>query len=390
MDTVTTDKQARSLAPLADKDRMVRVAPSMYLRVKPSGARAYVQRLQHGGKDRWRVVGHPDSMTLAEATALAHSRRAGGPAPSDSTLTCAAAVRLFMRQYIEREWKETRNADVYARWIEAELASTPLRLLSREKLVRVVQDYSTRKTAKAGRTGGRVAQNRLLSFAKLWLGWCVECGYLQSNPGDALTPRIAGGKEESRDRVLDLAEMQRMWALDCVHAPLLRVLLLTGCRIREAQLARCGDLHVDPDAPENGPLSLTIPAAHSKNGKLHRVPLSTAALVHMNLKGKPADPLFPGSSGSAYAVQSWLKRWHEREGTTQWTPHDLRRTFATQLGELGVPLETIQRCLNHTLDGPIARYARSDRYNERRAAHEKMAKWVNQNVAARVEFAPLP
>lgn len=386
MDTVTTDKQARTLAPLANKDRMVRIAPAMYLRVKPSGARAYVQRLQHGGKDRWRVVGHPDSMTLAEATALAHSRRAGGPAPSDSTLTCAGAVQLFMRQYIEREWKQTRNAKVYANWIEAELASTPLRLLSRDKVVRIVQDYSLRKTAKAGRTGGRVSQNRLLSFAKLWLGWCVECGYLDRNPADALTPRVAGGKEQTRERVLSLDEMKRLWSLDGAHAPLLRALLLTGCRIRELQLARCGDLHVDPEAPEDGPLSLTIPAEHSKNGKLHRVPLSTTALVQMNLKGKPQDPLFPDSSTSASAVQSWLKRWHEREGATPWTPHDLRRTFATQLGELGVPLETIQRCLNHTLDGPIARYARSDRYKERRAAHEQFAAWVNQNIAAPADF----
>ena len=49
-------------------------------------------------------------MLIAEAIALAHSRRAGGAAPSDSTLTCAQAVRLFVRQYIEREWKQTKNA----------------------------------------------------------------------------------------------------------------------------------------------------------------------------------------------------------------------------------------------------------------------------------------
>lgn len=389
MDTVTTDKEARTLAPLPNKDRMVRIAPAMYLRVKPSGARAYVQRLQHGGKDRWRVVGHPDSMKLAEAIALAHSRRASrGPAPSDTTLTCAAAVQLFMRQYIEREWKQTRNAKVYADWIEAELASTPLRLLSRDKVVRIVQDYSLRKTARAGRTGGRVSQNRLLAFAKLWLGWCVECGYIDHNPADALTPRVAGGKEQSRERVLGLNELKNLWALEGSHSPLLRALLLTGCRIRELQLARCGDLHVDPDAPEDGPLSLTIPAKHSKNGKEHRVPLTTPALMQMNLKGKPQDPLFPDSSTSASAVQAWLKRWHTREGTEPWTPHDLRRTFATLLAgdDLQVPIETIQRCLNHTLDGPIGRYVRSDHYALRREAHEKLAAWVNQNVAAPVEF----
>ncbi len=392
MDTVTTDKQARTLAPLANKDRMVRIAPAMYLRVKPSGARAYVQRLQHGGKDRWRVVGHPDSMKLAEAIALAHSRRAGnGPATSDTTLTCANAVQLFMRQYIERTWKQTRNAKVYADWIEAELASTPLRLLSRDKVVRIVQDYSLRKTARSGSTGGRVSQNRLLAFAKLWLGWCVECGYIERNPAEDLTPRVAGGKEQSRERVLALEEIRRLWHLDAPHAPLFRALLLTGCRIRELQLARCGDLHVDPDAPQNGPLSLTIPKEHSKNGKLHRVPLSTLALLQMNMNGKPGEPLFPGSNTSATAVQAWLKRWHAREGTEPWTPHDLRRTFATLLAsdELRVSVATIQRCLNHTLDGPISRYVRSDHYALRREAHEKISQWIAENVVAPLEFDAL-
>src|SRR5690606_15878420 len=163
---------------------------------------------------------------------------------------------------------------------------------------------------------------------------------------------IAGGKETSRERVLSVEELRAMWALDCPHAPLLRALLLTGCRIRELQLATVGDLYVDPEDVQGGPKSLTIPAARSKNGKAHRVPLPTQAVTQMRLGGKPGDALFPGSSGSAYAVQSWLKRWHEREGTTPWTPHDLRRTFATTLGELGTPIETIQRCLNHTLDGP--------------------------------------
>lgn len=384
-----TDKQVLAVPPKPKGDVMVNLGPGVYLRVKPSGARSYVQRLQHGGKDRWRVVGHPGSMSLAEARALAHARKAGGSAEPDSALTCAAAVQLFFRSYIEREWKQTKNAKVYADWLESELASLPLRLLGRERIVRVVQDYATRKTAKAGRTGGRVAQNRLLAFAKLWLRWCVECGYIGTSPAAAVSTLVAGGKEKTRERVLSLDEMRAMWALDCPHAPLLRALLLTGCRIGELQRARVGDLQPDqeseqPDAP---PLSLLIPAEHSKNKKPHRVPLTTAALVQMDLNGKPADPLFRGSSGSAFAVQSWVKRWHEREGTEPWTPHDLRRTFATLLVGLGVRNDTISRCMNHTMQGPTAIYARHDAFDERRKAHEDLARSLKKEFAASAEFA---
>jgi integrase len=213
----------------------------------------------------------------------------------------------------------------------------------------------------------------------------VECGYLSHNPTEGVTTRVAGGKETSRERVLSLDEVRAMWRIEAAHASLLRVLLLTGCRIAELQRARVRDLQLDREYPENPPLSLVIPADHSKNGRAHRVPLTGLALANINTTGKPDDPLFPGSS-SPYVVQCWLKRLHQRAGVVhRWTPHDLRRTFATQLQVLGVPIETIQRCLNHTLDGDIATYARHDSYPERRAALAKLAAWVGQTV----EFDPL-
>ncbi|MBH4487170.1 integrase, partial [Pseudomonas aeruginosa] len=39
----------------------------------------------------------------------------------------------------------------------------------------------------------------------------------------------------------------------------------------------------------------------------------------------------------------------------EWTPHDLRRTGATMMQELGVTLEIIDRCQNHLLGGSKVR-----------------------------------
>ncbi|MBM9960887.1 integrase, partial [Pseudomonas aeruginosa] len=39
----------------------------------------------------------------------------------------------------------------------------------------------------------------------------------------------------------------------------------------------------------------------------------------------------------------------------EWTPHDLRRTGATMMQELGVTLEIIYRCQNHLLGGSKVR-----------------------------------
>ena len=56
--------------------------------------------------------------------------------------------------------------------------------------------------------------------------------------------------------------------------------------------------------------------------------------------------------------------------TGAWTPHDLRRTGATMMQGLGVPLDTIDRCQNHVLKGSKVRrhYLHHDYAAEKRSA----------------------
>jgi integrase len=53
-----------------------------------------------------------------------------------------------------------------------------------------------------------------------------------------------------------------------------------------------------------------------------------------------------------------------------WTPHDLRRTGATMMQALGIPLDTIDRCQNHVLKGSKVRrhYLHHDYADEKREA----------------------
>ncbi len=46
----------------------------------------------------------------------------------------------------------------------------------------------------------------------------------------------------------------------------------------------------------------------------------------------------------------------------QWRPHDLRRTGATLMAELGVLPEVIERCLNHTEQSKIKRIYQRAQY----------------------------
>ncbi|MFN3791608.1 tyrosine-type recombinase/integrase [Massilia sp.] len=61
-----------------------------------------------------------------------------------------------------------------------------------------------------------------------------------------------------------------------------------------------------------------------------------------------------------------------------WTPHDLRRTGATIMQKLGIPLETIDRCQNHVLPGSKVRrhYLHHDYADEKRSAWQQLGQYV--------------
>ena len=73
------------------------------------------------------------------------------------------------------------------------------------------------------------------------------------------------------------------------------------------------------------------------------------------------------------------------------TPHDLRRTCRTWLGKLGAQPHIAERCLNHRLGKLVATYDQHDYLDERRAALEKWAAFVERLVAperSNVAFLP--
>ena len=66
--------------------------------------------------------------------------------------------------------------------------------------------------------------------------------------------------------------------------------------------------------------------------------------------------------------------------TGDWTPHDLRRTGATMMQALGVPLDTIDRCQNHVLSGSKVRrhYMHHDYAAEKREAWSTLGARIEQ------------
>lgn len=101
-----------------------------------------------------------------------------------------------------------------------------------------------------------------------------------------------------------------------------------------------------------------IPAARSKNGHAHDVPL-TAMAIEIIAEAGQGDYFFPNAEGAgplpAHAVAKTITRAqkpdkdrpHGRFGIADWTAHDLRRTVVTGMAKLGVAPIVLGHVINH-------------------------------------------
>jgi integrase len=150
----------------------------------------------------------------------------------------------------------------------------------------------------------------------------------------------------SRDRVLTDLEIAAIWRAcgDDDYGRIVRLLILTGQRRDEVGgMARS---EIDLLARK-----WTIPGERTKNGRTHEVPLSNEAIAILEAGIAAAgerELLFGERPTTPFSGWSKAKaRLDRRVEAAPWTLHDLRRTTATRMAELGVLPHIIEAALNH-------------------------------------------
>ena len=164
-------------------------------------------------------------------------------------------------------------------------------------------------------------RSHLIVVTKILFRYAQRLGFVDRNPMEgfkATTPT-------PRERVLSPAELRAVWHAcpDDAFGTSVKLMVLTGQRKGEIQhITVAGDL-------------ATIPSAHTKNKRTHVFPVGEMA---KELLGKPRD--FNGWGKSKARLDNQC-------GVNGWTLHDLRRTYATNLAELGTAPHIIEAILNH-------------------------------------------
>lgn len=275
----------------------------------------------------------------------------------------------------EKAWKRPKQMEGYIRRLTVDDPHLVAMNIHSVELMIVRQSLK-----KYARNHGNVAANRLMEILKQVFKHAVQVGYLKYSPIVDLTRKVVGGVEKIRERVLTDNEIRLVCSADR-HAELLRFLLLTGQRIRESQLARWEHIRGD---------RLFIPAANNKSGRDHWVALSQQAQGLLDSVPHGRNKIFGVTSETA--VQAYLKRWCSRNKIGEnnqetkhqgaFTPHDLRRTFATRLNELKVGPHIVERILNHKMSGVMAVYNQADYEDERVAAMQLWADTLHDIIDA--------
>jgi len=209
-------------------------------------------------------------------------------------------------------------------------------------------------------------QNHLLTALKAMLTFSVNEGYLNINP--ALSMPLPS-KRTPRARILSTKELRGVWkAPKHVETRIFRIMvlcLLTGQRRGEIAHLRGEDIDYEQRI-------ITIPADRAKNHLANSIPygdFTASVLEELPTTGY----LFPATRGKGI-FNAWGKEKtliDKHTGVTNWTLHDLRRTFATMHAEIGTPIHIIERLLNHssgTFAGVTGTYNRFAYFPDMKAA----------------------
>lgn len=176
--------------------------------------------------------------------------------------------------------------------------------------------------------------------------------------GDSPVGRGLANDEHGRERFLTAEERARFFAAldsrpDTPSALALRFLFLTGARRGEV-------LKASWDQFDLAAAVWVKPSSHTKQNKLHRVPISAGAVdvLHRARRLTNGDYAFPGRSGEALVeIKKLFHAVRIEAGITDFRIHDIRHSYASFLVSDGVSLPVIGKLLGHTQAKTTSRYA---------------------------------
>jgi integrase len=338
------------------------LVPGLCLLVLPSGARTYYLRHRVDGAQRELKLGTPVELTPDQARelareALARVRAGGDPGAERRAARVAPTIEALAARHLQAHASRKRSGRndeiLWRRHLLPAFSRVRVAALTREQVREWHACHPRPATA-----------NRALEVLGVAMGLAEEWGWrpVGTNPvrGVKAHPERQRRRYASPDELARLRAAMQQWeaagpmAIRWRFIQLVRLLLLTGARLREVMEAEWSEI-------DWGRGVLRVPAERGKTGA-SEVRLSDRAVAI--LRGLEAAVggsrwVIPGETGERPLVgyrRMWLALLEEA-GVSDLRVHDLRHTFASYSLSGGQTLGTVGQLLGHRSTQTTSRYA---------------------------------
>jgi integrase len=334
--------------------------PGFGVRVRAGGSKRWViqyktaprgrPEAQQRAKQRRLTLGSTNLLTLKEAREKARKllvKAADGEDPAvarnDAKLQAVTSAWRTFEAITERYLKWKREQVKPRTFIEIDrylrVYWKPLQGRAIDRISRA--DIAAELTKMRGRSGPEAANHARAALSALF-AWVIREGLCESNP---VIGTEKPAKATARDRVLSDRELAEIWhgLPENDYGRIVKLLILTGSRREEIAGLRRSEIDFENHR-------LALPRERTKNGRPHLIPLTAAALsVLKAIPMREGRDLVFGGRGGGFSGWSAAKTALDAklEGVAPWRLHDIRRTVATGMAELGIQAHIVEAVLNH-------------------------------------------
>lgn len=377
---LTDTKLRKALGRPRDAEEIISDSHGLNAKISKTGKISFIYRYRWRDKPVKLTIGNYPAMTIAQAREKRQTLRnwlENGFDPREKlklqllerkeALTVSEAFEYWIERYCVPAGmvKIDYNRGIFNKHIEPVLGTVKLDNTSRENWINLFDSMES-----------RVMAHHMFSLCKRAFRFCLNRNAVMINPLENLVPGDVGQKPKIKDRVLTSAELKTIYEWLRFRQSeeakfIVRFIMLTGCRTSEIRQATWDWFDLENQV-------WTIPATHYKTRMTIRRALCPAAVRMLEKRKELYETHHVVTSSrkitgrekdipvNAFVVANYAKTIRLGAMMETWSLHDLRRTFATMLSELGCPPYVVEKLLGHQMIGVMAHYNLHDYLDDQR------------------------
>jgi integrase len=312
--------------------------------------RSWICQYKRGGSSRRMTLGSAEVLSAEAARTAAKKVLAKvdlGEDPATDRRERRDKDRLSLRsvidEYLAAKEREVRRRTF--RQVTRYLTGSYFKALHGMPVDQVTRKDVASRLIAITREHGSIVASRSRAALSTFFVWAMQIGLVEHNP---IIGTIKPKEGKPRERVLSDLELASIWRAckDDDYGRIVRLLILLGTRRQEIGGLAFSELDLDASQP-----SWTLPASRSKNGRAHTLPLlpMAANIIKSVPRMVNRDQLFGTRSGAGFTAWDRQKQALDaRSGVSAWTPHDIRRSTATRMADIGIMPHVVEEILAHT------------------------------------------